>query len=174
MDNYRPVSLLTSFSKVLEKVAYLQLTNYLKINKLFYNSQNGFREDHLSESATLELIDGIIKEKTIKRTPFVYIYIYRFIKGIPQIDHDILMNRLNYYEINGIELKWFRRYLTNRSQLCRNWQRTIFTVYNYKSSTWFNTWPIVFPYIYIYDIPECNSLFSFLSYVDDTSPVSHI
>ena len=59
MDNYRSVSLLTSFSKLFEKVAYLQLTNYFKINKLFYNSQNGFKEDHSTESASLELIDRI-------------------------------------------------------------------------------------------------------------------
>ena len=77
IDNYRPVSPLTSFSKVLEEVAYLQLTNHLKINELFYNSQYGLREDQWTESASFELIDRIITEIDNKGTLFVYIWIYQ-------------------------------------------------------------------------------------------------
>ena len=53
MDNYRPVSLLTSISKIFERVAHNQLTSYLIRNKLFYKSQYGFREEHSTKLASL-------------------------------------------------------------------------------------------------------------------------
>ena len=57
--------------------------------------------------------------------------------------------------------------------ICRIWQCKIFrTVYNYMSSTGFNTWP-VFSYINMNDIVERSALFSFLSYAGDTSHVRH-
>ena len=61
MDNYRPVSLVTSISKVFEKVAHQQLTNYFTRNKLFYKSQYGFRAEHSTEFASLELVDRVIE-----------------------------------------------------------------------------------------------------------------
>ena len=45
MSNYRPISLLPAISKVFEKAAHIQLSNYFTQNKLFYHSQYGFRED---------------------------------------------------------------------------------------------------------------------------------
>ena len=60
MDNYRPVSLLTSISKIFEKVAHKQLTDYFTKNHLFYKSQYGFRAEHSTEFASLELVDRII------------------------------------------------------------------------------------------------------------------
>ena len=118
VDDYRPVSLLTSFSKVFERVAYLQLNNYFKINKLFYNSQYGFREDHSTESASVELIVCIIREIDHKNNHIcIYICIYMDLsKAFDTIDHDMSLNKLNYYGINGTELQWLRSYLTNRWQ----------------------------------------------------------
>ena len=69
VDNYRPVSLLTSLSKVFEKAVYIQLSKYFNSNNLFYNSQYGFREDHSTEHASLELIDKITTDLE-KKTKF--------------------------------------------------------------------------------------------------------
>ena len=60
LDNYRPVSLLTSISKIFEKVAHKQLTEYFINNSLFYKSQYGFRAEHSTEYASLELVDRVI------------------------------------------------------------------------------------------------------------------
>ena len=56
-ENYRPISLLSSFSKVIEKIIFNQLFDFFQCNNLFYNSQYGFRKNHSTEFAALELID---------------------------------------------------------------------------------------------------------------------
>ena len=60
--NYRPISLLSSVSKVFEKAAYGQLYEYFSSHALFYDSQYGFRKYHSTELAALELVDRIHKE----------------------------------------------------------------------------------------------------------------
>ena len=60
MGNYRPISLLTSISKLFEKVAFEQLSDYLSSNNHFHDGQYGFREKHSTELATVELMDRII------------------------------------------------------------------------------------------------------------------
>ena len=63
MDNYRHISLLTSTSKVFEKVVFNQSINdYFQRNDSFYSSQYGFRKLHSAEFAALELTDMILKD----------------------------------------------------------------------------------------------------------------
>ena len=59
VHNYRPISLLSCFSKIFERVIYNQLYNHLQLNKLLYDSQYGFRKSHSTELAALGLIDSI-------------------------------------------------------------------------------------------------------------------
>ena len=69
-DNYRPISLLPSISKVFEKVVYKQLYSYFQSQKLLYKSQYGFREDHSTELLSLELcepsVEGISDSRIIR------------------------------------------------------------------------------------------------------------
>ena len=60
--NYRPISLLSSVTKVFEKAAYGQLHEYFSSRALFYDSQYRFRKYHSTELAALELVDRIHKE----------------------------------------------------------------------------------------------------------------
>ena len=64
-SNYRPISLLPSFSKVIEKIIFNQLYEYFDCHKYFYPSQYGFRKNHSTEHAALELIDKIITDMVI-------------------------------------------------------------------------------------------------------------
>jgi hypothetical protein len=50
ISNYRPVSLLTSFSKVIEKIIFRRLYNYLKENNALVSEQCGFREKVSTET----------------------------------------------------------------------------------------------------------------------------
>ena len=69
MDNYRPVSRLTSISKVFEKIVYIQLYKYFDENRLFYISQYGFREGHSTDLVSIEITDSIISDLENKKNP---------------------------------------------------------------------------------------------------------
>ena len=58
-SNYRPILLLPSISKIFESVIYQQLTKYLLENKLLSSQQYGFRANHSTELAALNLIDHL-------------------------------------------------------------------------------------------------------------------
>ena len=61
--NYRPISLLITISKVLEKIVYIRVYKFLQDNKILYNSQYGFCSKHSCEQAILELIGNVIQAK---------------------------------------------------------------------------------------------------------------
>ena len=61
-ENYRPVSILSIVSKVLEKAVYKQLENFLISNNLLFEFQSGFRSSYYSDSCLIHLIDHIKTE----------------------------------------------------------------------------------------------------------------
>ena len=113
-SNYRPISLLTTFSKVLEKLIYKQLSEYFLYNNLFFSNQYGFRPGHSTELAVLHAVDLAIKDLEKGLVP-LYIYI-DLSKAFDTLDHAILLEKLSYYGLQGRELSFFIDYLSNRLQ----------------------------------------------------------
>jgi fructose-1,6-bisphosphatase/inositol monophosphatase family enzyme len=62
ISNYRPVSLLTSFSKVFEKVMYARLMEHLKTNKIFAEEQFGFKKNLATEEVIYKLTYAILRD----------------------------------------------------------------------------------------------------------------
>jgi tetrahydromethanopterin S-methyltransferase subunit G len=114
LDNYRPISLLSAFSKVIEKAVFIQLYKYFTDNNLFYQSQYGFRTQHSTELASLEITDIILKDIDNGKLP-IGIFL-DLSKAFDTLDHNIMLRKLNYYGIKGTELAWFKSYLSNRHQ----------------------------------------------------------
>ena len=92
--NYRPISLLSTFSKVFEKTVFNQVYAYFQLNKLFFKSQYGFRIGHSTELAALQFTDKILNDLDNRDNP-VSIFL-DLSKAFDTLDHDILLTKLEH------------------------------------------------------------------------------
>ena len=114
LTNYRPISVLSFFSKIFEKIVYNIVSDFLCDNEVLYDYQFGFRSRHSTQQALITLVDRITKSQDMSN-----IVISLFIdlkKAFDTVHHRILLRKLYAYGIRGILLKWFESYLTDRSQ----------------------------------------------------------
>ena len=112
LTNYRPTSVLSWFSKILERIMYNRVYNYLNDNNLLFRKQFGFRKGHSTDHALIKLIDSIYDSfNQNKYTLGVFIDLS---KAFDTVDHNILIDKLNSYGIKNNSFKWFSSYLLNR------------------------------------------------------------
>ena len=113
-NNYRPISILPSLSTIFERVIFNQIHDYFTTHNLYYSNQYGFRKDHSTELAALEIIDRITQHLDKGATP-INIYL-DLSKAFDTLDHNILLHKLKHYGIHDNALDLFRSYLTERQQ----------------------------------------------------------
>ena len=113
ISNYRPISLLPVFSKVLEKTMYCRLNQHLSINNTVAMEQHGFRKDWSTEQAAYTLINGILQAWNIK-SQVVGIFC-DLTKAFDCVNHDILIEKLK-YGVNETGIDWIKSCLHNRKQ----------------------------------------------------------
>ena len=92
ITNYRPISLLSTLSKIFERVIFIQLYTYFDDNNLLSEQQYGFRANHSAELAAVKLVDYIKYSIDRKCTP-VNIYI-DLSKAFDTLNFDILLYKL--------------------------------------------------------------------------------
>lgn len=114
VSNYRPISLLPTFSKIFEKLICIALTDHLESNNLLYDYQFGFRKKRNTSLAALDFVTRItdsIDNGNLSIGVFLDLS-----KAFDTVSHDILLDKLSYYGLSLEALKWFRSYLANRQQ----------------------------------------------------------
>ena len=101
-------------SKIVEKIIYTQLDSFFKTQNILFENQYGFRTEHSTELAALELIDRIMAHMDNK---IILINIYLDLsKAFDTLGHKTLLDKLDYYGVKGVALSLIRNDLINRKQ----------------------------------------------------------
>ena len=111
-NNYRPISLLLTLSKLLEKIMYKRTYNFLESTGQIYKSQYGFRTSHSCENAICELVSEIIKGK--QDGMHTLAVCLDLSKAFDSLEHDVLLKKLYKCGIRGVAYNWFESYLNGR------------------------------------------------------------
>ena len=114
LSNYRPISILSFFSKIFEKLLYKGLLNFLDANDIIYKHQFGFRERHSTQQAIITLVEKITG--AWDSDDMVIVVFLDLKKAFDTVPHDILLKKLHAYGIRGNALKLLKSYLTDRNQ----------------------------------------------------------
>ena len=114
LDNYRPISVATIFSKIIEKVVYNQLSDYLESSNLICPNQFGFQPTRSTNHAVTRLVDDI--RIGVDNGLLTGVVFMDFRKAFDTIQHACLIKNLPCYGIESIELEWLKDDLFNRSQ----------------------------------------------------------
>ena len=114
VSNYRPISILSPFAKILEKIVYNRLLGFVTQNDLLVDSQFGFRKNLSTYMALLQLTDNI--SKSIDEHQLTIGIFLDLAKAFDTVNHKILLDKLEHYGIRGSPLNWFCSYLSQRLQ----------------------------------------------------------
>ena len=112
--NYRPISLLSNIEKIIEKLMYKRLSNFLDINNLIYSLQFGFQQKYSTTHALINLTESI--RQTLDEGSFGCGIFVDLQKAFDTVDHKILLHKLEFYGIRGVCNDWFKSYLSDRKQ----------------------------------------------------------
>lgn len=99
ITNYRPISLLSVFSKIFERIIFNVIVNFLETRNIFSPSQHGFRKDHSTSTALLSFLDYVYRSLDLGHK-VVAIYV-DLSKAFDCVDHDILLSKLECYGLRG-------------------------------------------------------------------------
>lgn len=129
-NNYRPISILPTVSKLLQRGVHIQLCSHLHVPKIRSQYQFGFTERHWTEFATIAPTDTMrlnIDQEQLTWAVFVHLT-----KAFDTVNHQVLLEKMNLIGIMKKELEWFRDYLNNRTQFVQL-QNTYFDLNYFKS-----------------------------------------
>ncbi|XP_015117961.1 uncharacterized protein LOC107041750 [Diachasma alloeum] len=112
--DYRPIALLCFLSKVLERLASLQILEYLAERSILDPRQTGFRPFNSTQTALLRLTDDI--RTGIDRRELTMLLLFDFSKAFDSVSHVRLLRKLVGYGFSAAAVRWIASYLSGRTQ----------------------------------------------------------
>jgi hypothetical protein len=114
-NQYRPIAILPSFSKVFGKIFSKRLISFFDQNNLFYEHQHGFRKKKGTSTALFDLVTRIFE--AVDSGEQCSGMFYDFSKAFDSLNHQILIEKLSRYGVKGIPLDWIKSFLSDRQQM---------------------------------------------------------
>ena len=165
--NYRPIPLLSVFNRLFERLMKKRLTLLIEKNQNLSQSQYGFRKNHSTQHAILDIVNTI--QSNMDAGLFSCGVFIDLKKAFDTVDHSILLCKLHHYGVRGIINDWFLSYLSDRIQTTQigasiSSKRKI--IYGVSQGSILG--PLLF-LIYINDIYLASYKLSFHLFADDTN-----
>ncbi|KAK3535465.1 hypothetical protein QTP70_016886 [Hemibagrus guttatus] len=129
ISNYRPVSLLSFLSKILERVVCNQLSDYLMQNNLHDPNQSGFKAAHSTETALLAVTEKLHAARSAKLSSVLILL--NLSAAFDTANHKTLLSTLRSLGICGTAWEWFASYLDGRSYQAQYFNPLLFSLYTH-------------------------------------------
>ena len=112
--DYRPISLLIAFSKILEKIVAKQMKQYLVDNNLLDKFQSAYQEKHSTTTALIDITDNIYK--ALDNSEITILVLLDYSKAFDCANHKLILAKLKALGFMSSALDWIDSYLSKRSQ----------------------------------------------------------
>ena len=113
-DPLRPVAILCIISKIIERVVFSQIVDYMNNNGYFHPNHHGFRANHSTTTAMIQMYDTWVQ--AVDKGELTGVCMLDMSAAFDVVDHDILLKKIKLYGFDQDAINWMKDYLSGRSQ----------------------------------------------------------